>query len=102
MKNLFLSAALILAMAGNAATLNTIAKEGSIAVYQEKEYKKISQSEIKQEVLTKAVDKYQGYALVEAFVATDGTDYKLVLTKDSKDIAVFFKNNGEFIKEEAA
>ncbi len=101
MKNLFLSAALVLAMAANATTLNTIVKEDSVGVYQEKEYKKITQNDIAQPVLKSAVEKYKDYALVEAFVAADGTDYKLVLTKDNKDVAVYYKSTGEFLKEEA-
>lgn len=101
MKNLFLSAALVFAIAANAATLNTIETNTTVSVYQEKEYKKITQDEIVQPVLKSAVEKYKDYALLEAFVAADGTDYKLVLTKDNKDVAVYYKSNGEFLKEEA-
>ena len=103
MKNLFLTAALVLTIIANAGTITTTTVTNDVTYsYQEKEYKKITQAEIAQEVLNKAVEKYQGYALVEAFVASDGTDYKLVLTKNDKDVAVFYKSNGEFIKEEAA
>jgi hypothetical protein len=63
-------------------------------------YNKVTQNEIAPAVLNKAVEKYEGYELVEALVAKDGTNYKLVLTKDGKDIAAYYKNNGEFIKEE--
>lgn len=108
MKKLFLSAALMLALAANAQTEKTatsnpaepVTAEATAVTEQSKEYKAIEQSEIKAEVLSPAVKKYQGYALVEALMATDGSEYKLVLRKDDKDIAVFYKSNGEFIKEE--
>lgn len=102
MKNLFLSAALVLALSVSAAKVNqatTITKTKTVK-YQEKEYKKIEQSEITPEVMKSAVAKYQGYSLVDAYVAQDGSDYKFVLTKDGKDIAAYFKSSGEFIKEE--
>lgn len=63
-------------------------------------YAKITQNEIAPAVLNKAVEKYQGYKLVEALVAADGTNYKLVLTKDGKDVAAYYRKNGDFIKEE--
>jgi hypothetical protein len=105
MKNLFLSAALMLAFAASAqqeVTATTTTATSSATQEQDKEYKKIEQSQIAPDVLKPAVAKYQDYSLVEAFVAEDGTEYKLVLTKDGKDVAAFFKSNGEFIKEVAA
>ncbi|KGO93214.1 hypothetical protein Q766_07865 [Flavobacterium subsaxonicum WB 4.1-42 = DSM 21790] len=68
----------------------------------DKAFKKISQAEIAMDVLKPAVAKYEGFSLVEALVAEDGSQYKLVLTKDGKDVAAYFKSNGEFIKEVAA
>jgi hypothetical protein len=65
-----------------------------------KEFTKVTQSQISQAVLKKAVAKYKDYALVEALAATDGSEFKLVLTKDGKDVAAYYKANGEFIKEE--
>ena len=64
------------------------------------DYSKIQQSQIAPAVLKTAVAKYKDYALVEALIAEDGTNYKLVLTKDGKDVAAYYKSNGEFIKEE--
>lgn len=119
MKNLFLAAALVLGLAVNAqtpatqvpvttqttpstapATAATVAP--ATTADQEKEYTKVQQAEIAPEVLKEAVAKYQGYSLVEALKAEDGSEYKLVLTKDGKDVAAYYKNNGEFIKEVAA
>ena len=107
MKKLFLSAAMLFALAATAQTEQTptnpttpVTAEVTPADEQDKEYKKIAQAEIAPDVLKPAVAKYKGYALVEALMATDGSEYKLVLTKDGKDIAAFFKSNGEFIKEE--
>lgn len=105
MKNLFLSAALMLALAANATTVNYSVNDkatSSLCQEQEKEFKKVEQEQITPEVLNNAVEKYKGYKLVESLVATDGTEYKLVLTKDGKDVSAFYKSNGEFIKEVAA
>lgn len=110
MKNLFLAAALVLGLAASAQTApttqTTTPTPASVQTVpsqdQEKEYAKVTQSEIAPEVLKQAVAKYKGYQLVEALKAEDGSDYKLVLTKDGKDIAAFYKANGEFIKEVAA
>ncbi|RZJ76316.1 MAG: hypothetical protein EOO45_02755 [Flavobacterium sp.] len=113
MKNLFLSAALVLAFAAGAQTtetpttttppVNTPVQVTPVQAEnqnQEKEYLKVSQSQIAPEVLKQAVAKYKDYALVEALVAKDGTDYKLVLTKDGTDVAAFYSSKGEFLKEE--
>lgn len=67
---------------------------------QDKDFAKVQQSQIAPAVLKEAVAKYKDYALVEALAATDGSEYKLVLTKDGKDVAAYYKSNGEFIKEE--
>lgn len=64
------------------------------------DYNKIQQSQIAPAVLKTAVAKYKDYSLVEALIAEDGSNYKLVLTKDGKDVAAYYKSNGEFIKEE--
>ncbi|MXN91273.1 hypothetical protein GR160_08530 [Flavobacterium sp. Sd200] len=66
------------------------------------DYNKISQSQIAPAVLKEAVAKYKDYSLVQALVAEDGSNYKLVLTKDGKDVAAYYKKTGEFIREEAA
>ncbi len=123
MKNLFLAAALVLGLAASAQTettkqttttpassaTGTVSPAQTVPVQvtpapanQEKEYTAVEQSAIAPEVLKEAVAKYKGYQLVEALKAEDGSDYKLVLTKDGKDIAAYFKSNGEFIKEVAA
>lgn len=109
MKNLILGAALILGFAANAQTETTTATPATTTnapavqvtapANQEKEYTKVQQSEIAPAVLKQAVAKYQGYELRQALKAQDGTDYKLVLTKDGKDVAAYFKSTGEFIKE---
>lgn len=70
------------------------------AVADGKEYNKVSQTQIAPAVLKKAVAKYKDYALVEALAAADGTEYKLVLTKDGQDVAAYYKANGDFIREE--
>ena len=126
MKNLFLAAALVLGLAASAQTETTkqtttttaspatgtvtpaqaapvqVTPATPVPANQEKEYAAVDQSAIAPEVLKQAVAKYKGYQLVEALKAEDGSDYKLVLTKDGKDIAAYYKSNGEFIKEVAA
>lgn len=113
MKNLFLAAALVLGLAATAQTETTqttqpqttttaTAQATQVPSEQEKEYAKVKQDEIAPVVLKQAIEKYRGFELVEALKAQDGTDYKFVLTKDGKNIAAYFKSNGEFIKEVAA
>ncbi|MGV3460755.1 MAG: hypothetical protein ACO1N9_09925 [Flavobacterium sp.] len=106
MKNLFLSAAMLLAIAATAqtetTTVTTTSATTQVGTDKQSDYKTIKQSEIAPEVLKQAVSKYKDYALVEALVATDNSNYKLVLTKDGKDVAVYYKPSGEFIKEETA
>ncbi|MFP9097599.1 hypothetical protein ACLI09_00970 [Flavobacterium sp. RHBU_24] len=131
MKKLFLTAAFMLALAGTAtaqtdnkvettppattapgtttdavipATQTPDANTTAVAASTDgdKEFAAVKQSEIAPAVLKEAVAKYTDYALVEALAATDGSEYKLVLTKDGKDIAAYYKANGEFIKEVAA
>lgn len=120
MKNLFLAAALVLGLAVNAqtpatpvpvTTQTTPSTAPATAAQvttttasqdQDKAFAKVQQAEIAPAVLKEAVAKYQGYSLVEALKAEDGSEYKLVLTKDGKDVAAYYKNNGEFIKEVAA
>lgn len=111
MKNLFLAAALVLGLAASAQTettqttqpvTTTTPAQVSQTPNQEKEYAKVKQDDIAPEVLKQAVAKYKGFELVEALKAQDGTDYKFVLTKDGKNVAAYFKSNGEFIKEVAA
>lgn len=107
MKNLFLSAAMLFAIVATAQTETTTITTPAPATTQvttekQTDYKPVKQAEIAPEVLKQAVAKYRDYSLVEALLATDKSNYKLVLTKDGKDVAVYYKPNGEFIKEETA
>ena len=86
--------------AATAATQQTATSQPATATAQTDDYNKIQQAEIAPAVLKEAVSKYKDYALVEALIAEDGSTYKLVLTKDGKDVAAFYKTTGEFIKEE--
>lgn len=119
MKNLFIAAAFMLTIATATAqeqpatttpatttpattTQATPAATDMMATStQEKEYTKVEQSQIPADVIKPAVAKYEGYSLVEALVAEDNSEYKLVLTKDGKDVAAYYKSNGEFIREVA-
>jgi len=85
-----------------AATATTATTQPATATAQadQGDYNKIQQSQIAPAVLKTAVAKYKDYSLVEALIAEDGSNYKLVLTKDGKDVAAYYKSNGEFIKEE--
>jgi len=82
------------------ATAATATQQDPATATDGKEYNKVTQNQIAAAVLKKAVAKYKDYALVEALAAADGSEYKLVLTKDGKDIAAYYKPNGDFIKEE--
>ena len=100
MKNLFLAATLILALSANATNFKATGNDITIALDQQKEYKKIETSQVPADVLKQASSKYSGFALTEAHVSEDG-EYKLVLAKDGKSVKAYFKSTGEFIKEEA-
>lgn len=87
----------LLALSLEPATVNT----ATMTTYErhQKEYKKIEDVEVPADILKAASAKYSGYALTEAYMAEDG-EYKLILSKHSKPVAVYFKATGEFIKEE--
>lgn len=52
------------------------------------------------EAMTKAVAaKYAGYT-IEAAYKGSANDYKLVLKKDNAQVTAYFKEAGEFVKEE--
>ena len=97
MKNLFLTAALVIALSFNASA-NTVTETTTTTIHQEKEYKKIQASEISQDALKVIGAKYSGYSLEEAYVAADG-EYKLVLSKDGQKVTALFTAAGEFVKE---
>jgi len=99
MKNIFLSAALVLTLTVNATSLDSaycFTKE----VAQEKEYKKIEATAIPSTISKEIKDKYEGYTIAEAYSAADGSDYKLVVSKDTNALTVWYTAAGEFIKEE--
>ncbi|AWG25563.1 hypothetical protein [Flavobacterium kingsejongi] len=98
MKNLFLTAALVIALSFNASA-NTVTETTSTnTIHQEKEYKRIDGSEVSQEALQNISKKYGGYSMEEAYVAADG-EYKLVLSKDGQKVTALFTAAGEFVKE---
>ena len=98
MKNLFLSAALVIALAANATTTTTTAVNTTINANQDKEYTKTDATKVSAEVLKAVSAKYSGYSVTEAYVAEDG-EYKLVLVKDGKSVTAYYKSTGEFVKE---
>ncbi|AWG25419.1 hypothetical protein [Flavobacterium kingsejongi] len=99
MKNLFLTAALVIALSFNASA-NTVTESTTTntTIHQEKEYKRIDGSEVSQEALQNISKKYGGYSMEEAYVAADG-EYKLVLSKDGQKVTALFTAAGEFVKE---
>ena len=98
MKSLLLAVSIMAALSTNAmAVKQTIAI--SITVNQEKEYTKVEASKISPQVLKELEMKYDGYAITEAFQAKDG-EYKIALSKGSTRLTVYYKSNGEFVKEQ--
>ena len=97
MKNLFLTAALVIALSFNASA-NTVTETTTTTIHQEKDYKRIDGSEVSQEALQNISKKYGGYSMEEAYVAADG-EYKLVLSKDGQKVTALFTAAGEFVKE---
>lgn len=98
MRKLFYSTALFLSMCtlNYASTING-KLSGIREVFQEKEYKKIAPSEVKQEALSNIKSKYGNYQISEAAVSSDG-EYKLTLKKDDALLVATFTPAGDLIK----
>jgi len=97
MKNIFLTAALVLALGVNANVTNTTATK-AVTEKQEKEYKKIETAKIPAAVKQEIDTKYEGYAITEAAASADG-EYKISLTKAAKKVIVYYNSAGEYVKE---
>ncbi|MES2487559.1 MAG: hypothetical protein V4581_16635 [Bacteroidota bacterium] len=98
MKNLFLTAALVIALSANANDTKTYNTPKEIT--QEKEYKKIEASALPSAIVSEIKAKYTGYTISEVYAAADGSDYKFVVSKDTDAATVWYTAAGEFIKEE--
>ncbi|TDN97155.1 hypothetical protein [Sunxiuqinia elliptica] len=77
------------------------AMETSSAVQQEVTYEKIEIETLPEAVVKSVSEGYADYSVSEAFQGSDGS-YKVVLEKDNEKIAVFFNDQGEFLKVEKA
>jgi len=98
MKNLFIAAALVLALSANA-SVTTVTKISVVTENQEKEYKKIEESKVPALILKEISTKYDGYSISDTAVSIDN-EYRITVTKDSKSTKVYFTGTGEFVKEE--
>ncbi len=96
MKKLFFAFMAIICLVFN---LPTQAKDfpSKTTIFQEKQYKKITVSDIPKEVLDKIKKSYGSYSIKEAYKADDG-EYKLVLSKDGVDLTATFTQAGDLIK----
>ena len=65
---------------------------------QEKVYSKIATDKVPAAVLKEISEKYEGYNISAAYASED-SEYKLELAKDSTLVTVFYNAKGEFIKE---
>jgi len=99
MKSLLLAVSMAAAFGANAMSVTTTAKDVCITVKQEKEYTKVEASKISPQVLSELETKYEGYTISEAYQAKDG-EYKIALGKGSTSLTVYYKSNGEFVKEQ--
>jgi hypothetical protein len=99
MKNLFFTTVLLFALGFN---ISATAKSTIIVneITQEKEYNKVDATAVPASILKEISDKYAGYIISEAYAAEDGSDYKIVLTKDTNAVTVYYTAAGEFVKEE--
>lgn len=68
--------------------------------FQEKAYKKIETTAVPMPVLKEISDKYPGYIVSQAYAAEDGSDFRIVVTKDTDTQTVYYTASGEFVKEE--
>ncbi|WP_116786974.1 hypothetical protein [Flavobacterium psychrotrophum] len=65
---------------------------------QEKVYSKIATDKVPVAVLKEISEKYEGYNVSAAYASED-SDYKLELAKESTVVTVYYNAKGEFIKE---
>jgi hypothetical protein len=97
MKKMLLAVAFIVALGSFATQLEPV--KPTIGL-QEKAYKKIETTAVPMPVLKEISDKYPGYVVSEAYAAEDGSDFRLVVTKDTNSQTVYYTASGEFVKEE--
>ena len=98
MKNFLFSIFIVVSFSSySSATVNDIKL---FYLFQEVLFKRIEANQIPSQVLKKASARYSGYSLNEVFV-NENNEYKLVLKKNDKIINVYYKDTGDFIKEEA-
>ena len=98
MKKLFYTTTLFFSMYTlNYASANNTELISTREIFQEKEYKKIAPSEVKQEALTNIKSKYGNYQISDAAVSSDG-EYKLTLKKDDALLVATFTPTGDLIK----
>lgn len=95
MRKLIITAILL---AGFTATAGiSVSPDKGIAVFQEKQYKKIEVSQVSKEAMDNINRNYGAYTIKEAYRADDG-EYKLVLTKEGVDLTATFTKEGNLIK----
>lgn len=67
-------------------------------VKQEKVYSKIATDKIPVTVLKEISEKYEGYNISAAYASED-SEYKIELAKETTVVTVYYNAKGEFIKE---
>lgn len=96
MKKIFVIALALGGFLANAAVSRVI--EPVRTEKQEKVYSKISTDKVPVVVLKEISDKYEGYNISAAYASED-SEYKLELAKESTLVTVYYNAKGEFIKE---
>ena len=97
MKKFIITALILGGISANAA-LATITNNAIAVERQEKVYTKIATDKVPAAVLKEISEKYEGYNVSAAYASED-SDYKLELAKDSTVVTVYYNAKGEFIKE---
>ena len=95
MRKLIITAILLVGFTATAGI--SVSPDTGIAVFQEKQYKKIEVSQVSKEAMDNINKNYGAYTIKEAYRADDG-EYKLVLTKDGVDLTATFTKEGNLIK----
>ena len=95
MRKLIITAILLVGFTATAGI--SVSPDTGIAVFLEKQYKKIEVSQVSKEAMDNINKNYGAYTIKEAYRADDG-EYKLVLTKDGVDLTATFTKEGNLIK----
>lgn len=98
MKNIAAAIAFLSVLSANACSAECVAN--SIVMTQQG-YRKIDVTDVPIAILKQITDKYHGYSVSGAYTSEEcESEYKLVLLRDRRMLTAYYKNTGDFIKDD--